>query len=474
MKNAEEEVKMEEKIKKAKEKNVKLYPIYKMFSWDLLFYYSIIYLFLNQTKNLKSTEIFFGNAFYPIFKIAFQPFSPILINKLGKIKSTILGNILVSISIAYVMTLKGSMINLIVANLFMAIGYIFKGVCEASILDEGIIDDEKRNSIFSKIDGRSSAYWYILEAISAVFTGFLFVINSYIPMILCLIICIIGTIISTRFKEYEIKSDKKSKKRITLKQRIALNSEEYRFILKSGRLRCLFLFSIVFFGLLYIRSTLTSSILLEIGISDKYFGIITGILTIFAAITTLNQNTFHKKFHNKLLTVCSITYSFSLIILGGIINLSINKIVTLIIVFTMMIIQNMIKGPYYTLMKRYLNSFSNERISVKIYAINTFVEDIGSTLISFFTSYLLTYTNSANTVLIIGVSSLVVFIVVLYYMKNRIGLKKEEYNSQDISFEASVLKRVKKNKIKVEVNEHEAKIVKNSIEKMSEMKGKNK
>ena len=30
----------------AKKYNRKIYPIYKMFSWDLLFYYSIIFLFL--------------------------------------------------------------------------------------------------------------------------------------------------------------------------------------------------------------------------------------------------------------------------------------------------------------------------------------------------------------------------------------------------------------------------------------------
>ena len=30
--------------------NARLYPIYKMISWDLLFYYSIIYLFKNYGK----------------------------------------------------------------------------------------------------------------------------------------------------------------------------------------------------------------------------------------------------------------------------------------------------------------------------------------------------------------------------------------------------------------------------------------
>ena len=36
-----------------KKTNTKLFPIYKMFSWDLLFYYSIIYLFHIWVKILN-------------------------------------------------------------------------------------------------------------------------------------------------------------------------------------------------------------------------------------------------------------------------------------------------------------------------------------------------------------------------------------------------------------------------------------
>ena len=41
-----EELLEEAKLQKKKSNNVKLYPIYRIFSWDLLFYYAVIYLFL--------------------------------------------------------------------------------------------------------------------------------------------------------------------------------------------------------------------------------------------------------------------------------------------------------------------------------------------------------------------------------------------------------------------------------------------
>ena len=426
----------EEKLKKAKQKNVKLYPIYKIFSWDLLFYYSIIFLFFSQIKGLNAAEIILGNAFYKISKIVFQPLTPVVVNLIGKRKSTILGNVFVSLSILYTIVGHASMIYLLILNLIMALGYLLKGVCEASILDECIEDIEHKNTIFSKIDGKGSAYWYLFESISAISTGFLFVINGYIPMYICLIFCIIGTVISANFEHYEVKEIKpKEQHRIKkLINRLDLSMQEYKFILKSKRLHALLLFSGLFHGLLYIRSTITSSVLVEMNVPDEYFGLITGALTLFAAFSTTTQGFIHKRLHNKVLTVFSITYIFSLIITGIIVNLNLNYIFTIIIVLIMMIIQNTIKGPYYTLIKRYLNSFSDAEISTRIYSINTLMEDIGGTILSIIVSIIVSYTTTAYATLFVGIISLIVFIVLLDYMKTRLGLNPEEYRKKDIEF----------------------------------------
>ncbi len=426
----------EEKIKLAKQKNVKIYPIYKMFSWDLLFYYSIIFLFMNQIKGLSASDIFIGDAFYLIFKMIFQPFIPMIVNVIGKRKGTIIGNIFLSISILYIMLSYPIFLNYIIFNMIMAIGFAFKGTCEATILHECIENNEKKNSIFGKIDGRSSAYWYMFEAVSAVTTGFLFVINGYIPMCLCFIFCLIGTLISFKFEPYEVKlqRDKKKHSIKTLLSKIDLAKQEYLFILKSKRLRALLLFSGVFYGMLYIRSTITSSILVDIEIPEKYFGIISGAFTLFASIATWKQQWFHKRLGNKLLTVFSLTYSISLVLIGLTVIININYKLTLIITISMMIIQNIIKGPYYTLIKRYLNSFPNENISVKIYSVNGLVEATSGAVISLIVSVLLNYTTTAYSALIIGIVAFIIFINILDYMKTRIGLKPEEYRKEDIEF----------------------------------------
>ena len=62
MENSNEEI-----ISKNRKYNQNLYKIYKMLSWDLLFYYTISFLFLTKAKGLSTSEILFADAFYPIF-----------------------------------------------------------------------------------------------------------------------------------------------------------------------------------------------------------------------------------------------------------------------------------------------------------------------------------------------------------------------------------------------------------------------
>ena len=69
---------------KAKKRNAKLYPIYKMFSWDLLFFYSTQYLFLTQIKGISAGDILKADAFYPLFIIIMQLPAAICADFLGR------------------------------------------------------------------------------------------------------------------------------------------------------------------------------------------------------------------------------------------------------------------------------------------------------------------------------------------------------------------------------------------------------
>ena len=208
----------------------------------------------------------------------------------------------------------------------------------------------------------------------------------------------------------------------------------FKNIFNSNRLKALFLCSGMFAALFAIRSSIASSLFTEIGIKEEYFGIIFAILTIFSAVASNFQNYFHKKLKNRVLTYFSLVFSLSLIGIGFVSLYSRNFTFTVIMVLIFYAVQYIIKGPYYTLQKRYLNSFSSSSMSTKIYSANTLVESLFSTVMCYIASLLLGFTSTIYAVIIIGLTFLLIFIWLLDYMKDKIGLNPEEYKKSDINF----------------------------------------
>ena len=120
-------------IRKIKRKNAKLYPIYKMFSWDLLFFYSIEFLFYTITKKLTASEILIINGFYLLFRIIMQIPAVIINDFWGKRNSIILGNAMLIIYILILINFPG-MISVIVADLVFALGYNIKNIAESNYM----------------------------------------------------------------------------------------------------------------------------------------------------------------------------------------------------------------------------------------------------------------------------------------------------------------------------------------------------
>ncbi len=185
-----------------KKYNIKLFPFYKAISWDLLFYYAVSFLFLTNTKGISAADVLFVDAFYPIFKFILQIPNTAIVNKLGNRLSLILGNIFVAASILLWIFADGITI-LIVSQFLSALGFSLKSLTETNLLYDSIEKSNKRNDIFSKIDGKSSSYYYYIDAITSLTTGFLFVINGYLPMFLCFGLCVLSTLLSFKFKEVE-------------------------------------------------------------------------------------------------------------------------------------------------------------------------------------------------------------------------------------------------------------------------------
>ena len=419
-----------ERAIKHKKKNVRIFPIYKTISWDLLFYFPIIFLFLTQVKNFSPAQVLFADAFYTLSNTFWQIPITRLVDRIGKKNSLIVGNILYSLSILS-MIFMHNYYELLVIQFIYALGYSIKGICETNILYDSLPGSKKRGKVFSTIDGKSSSYFYIFDSIASVIAGFSFVINGYIPMILCFICCIISTIISFKFKDTVILEEKV--KPITLKEYASQLKGSFRFFMKSKRIKTLIIFNALFIGLLYGIVNLRSSILSEMQVPEQYFGIVFAILQLVAALATRQTDKIHENFRNKTLAYLALPVAISCIVIGFIGQDELSKS-SLILVVLLFALQFAIKGPYLGLITRYLNNFTNRGIRPKISALRYLSSNLCTAVVSLICAGMLTFTSTANTFIFVGCISTISLVLLLDYMRDKVGLKPDKYTKEDLKY----------------------------------------
>lgn len=417
--------------------NMKIFPWYKMFAWDLLFFYSISFLFLVDIKGLTAAQVILVDAFYPLFKFILQPFCTIIIDKVGKRNSIIFGNWMINIYLVLIMFSSGYN-TVVIATLFCSLGYVIKNMCETNFLYESVPHSKNRGEIFGKLDGKGFAYYYLFDGITAFFTGFTYVINPYLPIIISLLLNSIAIYLSTRLYEIpktsteQLKSKSNSSFISAFKEYFRNFKYGFKYVLKSDRLRCLVMIYSIFYGILVLTLTLRRSLLKELDVSAEYFGIIFAIMGFIAAISATKQNWFNKRFKNRTLAVLTVPYCVSCIVLGAIVILGIDSSIAFPIIMLIFALQYVIRGPFYTIIKRYLNNFSNTKARDKIYSITTFFESLVAGLITILGAVIVDYIDSSYTFLIIGILSIICVLALLKYMKPRVGLKPEEYKRSEI------------------------------------------
>ena len=416
---------------KNKKINTRLYPIYKMISWDLLFYYSIIFLFLTQAKGFSASQVLLGEAFFTASCLVLQIPVGILVDRIGKKKSLIFANICMCI-FSFILIIVKSFNQLLIAYFIDAVGYVIKSVCETNILYDSLPKGKKRGGLYSTIDGLGASRYYIVDAITSIVAGFTYVINPYFPIVLCFIGNIISAALATRFRNIQM-LDEEEENKTSIKHYFKDLKEAMQFSIKSKRFKALLIFFGLVSGLLYNITTFRSGVLEQIQIPEQYFGIIFAISQIVAAIMSKSQNILNKKFKNHTLAYLGIPLTISCIIIGILATISTGFLSVFIIVF-LFIIQGGIKGAYNVLIYRYLNNFTVKEIRTKLATIRNIVYNISSIIISLIGAAFLSVTKASYTIIIIGCITTIIMILLLDYMRDKVGLKIEQYKKEDLKY----------------------------------------
>lgn len=417
-----------ERTVKARKKNMKLYPIYRMIGSDIIFLYAIKMLFLTQVKEIKPQDVVMSVSIYAFFMIILQVPITVLIEKVGYKKSAFMSNVFNVIYITLLMC-STNIWWLIIAEFTSAISFSLKDVAEPSLLNISIPETEKRGNIYSKLEGRGNSKYNFLNGIANIMAGVLYVVNPYLPIIFALSCALIACIISLQFEEVTKKSEKNEANNYIKDMLVS-----FQFIFHSKRLKCLLIYAGLIWGVHCLVSEYKDSLLVEIETSALLIGIVGAILEIVASIAAKKQGKFHDRFKNKSLSYIAISFALGIVVSGGIALFKTPFIIELIVIVMAFGIEVADKSMSLILINRYLANFSNEDILPKIYAANSIVKNLFRMVIGILGSILMTKTGTAGAMTIVGVSLLIIVVILLKIMKTRVGLKPEEYKKEEIEF----------------------------------------
>ena len=234
------------------------------------------------------------------------------------------------------------------------------------------------------------------------------------------------------FKFNDVKESEQES--VNIRQYLKDIKRSLKYMLQSSRLKYLFAFGATFAALLGVLISLRSGTFEQIGVPEQYFGVVFAALGIMSGITAKNQHRIHNRFTNKTLAVISIPTTVSCILVGFCVLGNFSFKATLVILIALFLIQFIAKGAFYTLIKRYLNNFTNSAMRNKITSAYNLVESIARAGVALIASWLLKITTASNAMLVIGCILTIVIVLLLDRMRNKVGLRPEEYSKKEIEF----------------------------------------
>ena len=178
----------------------KIYPIFSGISGDLLFWIAIDTIFLTVVKGFNAAQISSLSTIGNLITILIYPIAFKIIKKIGNIRSIKLGTVLLLCS-AILLTFANKYLIILLGHILYDSAFLFKNM-DNVILRKNLKYANKEKD-YIKIQNKSSFIYSLITMLIAFTVGFLFNINNYLPMILCISFCILSVILSNFLYEYK-------------------------------------------------------------------------------------------------------------------------------------------------------------------------------------------------------------------------------------------------------------------------------
>ena len=413
---------------KVRKHNLRLYPKYLMLGYDLLFFYGIRVMFLLDVKGITESQILLAATVYALSMIVMQVPATLLASKIGYKNTAIAGNIFNIIWAILMITFDG-FAGLALSQFISGVAFALKFVSEPNLLSTSIpqAPTYQRNEIFSRLDKKGFSRYCIFSAISTIISGFLYDINPYIPIFLCLICVIAATAISFNFYDIQDEESKES-----FKDYIKDLKKGYKFITKSKRLRALLVMTGAVWGIIVLLDSYQLTLLQDIGATSVQVGFIFAMFELTRGLFSNTALDFNKKFKNRSLTNILLAFAIGFILAGIIAMSQLPFYTKLVIIVVILLIMGAANAIDQILAKKYVNNFASTKILPAIYSSKSICDNIFRTIITLLGSAIVGIYNIDIAMIVMGIFILILTLVLTVYSKDKLGLKPEEYTQKDI------------------------------------------
>lgn len=387
-------------------RSIRIYPLFYGLTADLIFWIAINTLFLTTVKHLSASEINSIGAICTAVGIFFQFILLKIVRRIGNLNSVKLGVWLLFISVL-LNTISSNYIGFLFAELCYVVGYVFKHM-DNVILIKNLkylkIEDE-----YIKYQTKGSTIYSSITLFISLISGFMFNINPYIPMVICLVICFINIILTNYIyevpiEEAETTQDKKNIKLILNKKIILM---------------------IVLYGLFYAMvgcAQKNSKLFIQFDLQSIYSTSIVAIymsLFIFVSrISRLSSNLLflknYDRFKNKMLFILEIlmVLAFAFLLIGHFIN----DIIGIYIMAFGFILYLFIRDPFDNYMRKTLFENSSSKVHDKIVNYITLLRKLFTLIYSTIVSIMLVKLNYVYVMLLLlFISVLFIILIVKIY-----------------------------------------------------------
>jgi len=396
--------------------------LYRAFSYDFVFYYTVATLYYTTMKGFELSDVMLLHSITAISTfILIIPISW-LIRKIGNTLCMRIGTFLWIVYMLATIFVNNYYVILLIEVICSA-GTVMK-ILSDSVIITNTLEKHKMEDIYVKIESRGVSTYYIVDCIGAIIAGYLFNINPHIPMILCLAFIIFSFVLSLgikdeteHYKGLKFLGDEELEN--PKNEDGSLNNSNSA----SKKKLWIFLFFVIsFYGLIMSIGYMQTIGLVSIGVDAVRIGFIIVACKIVGALSSWGYGKLEHKIKKGFPLISTIYFMSITLLIGVVYTFISNHEVQFILVCILLICIECVKQPYKIYAKDYIRMNSKGDKRQNFYTIYFMCEASGDFVLCLLGSLLLESLSVGVTYLLllaVAIVPIIVSSILLYRFQNK-------------------------------------------------------